>query len=172
MQRRESPLGTEGREKMAEYIEKQAAKEKLCGMCRWEGTSNCDDCEHPIDDIPPADVRPVVMCGECRWFDVTCFPNKDLYMPELRMGYCRSLGRDVQACWFCGTGEQKEDANSLMEAIERNTTKIVEKSNELLAEYIRHLQEKNKALDEELASLREAFLQATRGGRVDADEKD
>lgn len=43
---------------MTEYIDRQAAKEKLCGMCRWEGTSNCDECEHPIDDIPAAaDVR-------------------------------------------------------------------------------------------------------------------
>lgn len=65
-----------------------------------------------------------------------------------------------------------DDANNLMEAIERNTAKIVEKSNVIRAEYIRHLQEKNKALDEELASLREAFLQATRGGRVDGNEKD
>ena len=46
-----------------------------------------------------------------------------------------------------------DDANSLTEALKRNTTEIVEKSNELLAEYIRQLQEKNKALDEELASL-------------------
>ena len=65
-----------------------------------------------------------------------------------------------------------DDANSLTEALKRNTTEIVEKSNGILEEYIRHLQEKNKALDEELASLREAFLQATRGGRVDGDEKD
>ena len=65
-----------------------------------------------------------------------------------------------------------DDANNLMEAIERNTAKIVEKSNVIRAEYIRHLHEKNKALDEELASLREAFLQATRGGRVDGNEKD
>ena len=49
-----------------EYIEKQTAKEKLCSMCRWEGTSNCDECEHPIDDIPPADVRPVVR-GRWEW---------------------------------------------------------------------------------------------------------
>lgn len=65
-----------------------------------------------------------------------------------------------------------DDANSLMEALKRNTTEIVEKANGIYAEYIRHLQEKNKALDEELASLREAFLQATRGGRVDVEEKD
>jgi len=44
--------------------------------------------------------------------------------------------------------------NSLTEALKRNTTKIVEKANGIYIEYIRHLQEKNKTLDEELASLR------------------
>ena len=47
-----------------------------------------------------------------------------------------------------------DDANSLTEALQRNTTEIVEKANGIRVEYIRYLQEKNKALDEELASLR------------------
>lgn len=37
-----------------DLIERQAAKEKTCSMCRWEGTENCEECEHPIDDIPSA----------------------------------------------------------------------------------------------------------------------
>lgn len=49
---------------------------------------------------------------------------------------------------------RRADANSLTEALKRNTTKIEEKANGIYAEYIRHLQEKNKALDEKLASLR------------------
>ena len=69
-------------------------------------------------------------------------------------------------------GDGADDTNSLMEALKMNTTQIEEKANGIYAEYIRHLQEKNKALDEELASLREAFLQAKRGGRVDVEEKD
>jgi len=47
-----------------------------------------------------------------------------------------------------------DDANSLTEALQRNTTKIENTANRIYAEYIRHLQEKNKTLDEELASLR------------------
>ena len=70
-----------------EYIEKQAAKEKLCSMCRWEGTSNCDDCEHPIDDIPPANVRPVV---RGKWIKVGGF-----YTPG---------GDPVWECSECGKG--------------------------------------------------------------------
>ena len=37
-----------------DLIERRAAKEKTCSMCRLEGTENCDECEHPIDDIPSA----------------------------------------------------------------------------------------------------------------------
>lgn len=73
--------------------------------CRNCGASEC------VEKIPPADVRPVVLCGDCRWFNVTGYPDPALDMPELRMGHCFTLGRDVQACWFCGTGEHKEDAD-------------------------------------------------------------
>ena len=44
---------------MPEYISREAAKKTACSLCRWEGTENCEECEHPIDDIPAADVRPV-----------------------------------------------------------------------------------------------------------------
>lgn len=36
-------------------ISRYLAKEALCSMCRWEGTSNCDECEHPIDGLPAID---------------------------------------------------------------------------------------------------------------------
>lgn len=45
---------------MSEYISREAAREKCCSLCRWDGTSNCEECEHPIDDIQAADVREVV----------------------------------------------------------------------------------------------------------------
>lgn len=44
---------------MAEYIDRERARATVCSLCRWEGTDNCSECEHPIDDIPAADVRPV-----------------------------------------------------------------------------------------------------------------
>ena len=44
---------------MAEYIEKDKAKELVCEFCTWVGTSNCEECEHPVDDVPAADVQPV-----------------------------------------------------------------------------------------------------------------
>lgn len=57
-----------------------------------------------------------------------------------------------------------DDANSLTEALKKNTTEIVEKANGIYAEYIRHLQEKNKSLDDELALLRKRPMLELRGG--------
>lgn len=44
---------------MTEYIDRERARATVCSLCRWEGTDNCSECEHPIDDIPAADVRHV-----------------------------------------------------------------------------------------------------------------
>lgn len=45
---------------MPNYIDREKAREIVCDFCRWAGTSNCEECEHPVDDVPVADVRPVV----------------------------------------------------------------------------------------------------------------
>lgn len=39
-----------------EYITKDKAKELVCDFCQWAGTANCEECEHPVDDAPAADV--------------------------------------------------------------------------------------------------------------------
>lgn len=47
-----------------DLISRQAAKETVCSLCRWEGTENCDECEHPIYDIPSAQKRGNWIDGE------------------------------------------------------------------------------------------------------------
>lgn len=98
---------------MAEYMTKDAV---ISLFEKWsDGYAYIEipvqDAIRQVSAIPPANVRPVVLCDKCRWFDDIGYPNPDPEMPELRMGYCSILGRDVQACWFCGAGEQKEDAD-------------------------------------------------------------
>lgn len=62
---------------MTEYIDREKARATVCSLCRWEGTDNCSDCEHPIDDIPSADVRSVVMCKDCgHWNKENQHPSK------------------------------------------------------------------------------------------------
>lgn len=46
---------------MAEYIDKEA----LCHWCLETGPCYCDNCVMNREGIPAADVREVVLCGEC-----------------------------------------------------------------------------------------------------------
>lgn len=130
---------------MAEYIDKQAAIEAVNSVPAADWVSK--RYAEALKRIPPADVRPVV---RGRWIvhmsemfpaDSTiecdqCHEEQSAFISD---SFCPNCGADMREV---GT-----------EAIKRNTTKIVEKANGIYAEYIRHLQEKNKALDEELASL-------------------
>lgn len=50
---------------MPNYIDREKTREIVCDFCRWAGTSNCEECEHPVDDVPIADVVDVVRCKEC-----------------------------------------------------------------------------------------------------------
>lgn len=82
---------------MTDYISRIAGKEKCCSLCRWEGTDNCEECEHPIDDIPAADVREVVLCRDCRWW-------------RGEGTICKGIAIDFDADGFCCEGERKDGA--------------------------------------------------------------
>lgn len=82
---------------MAEYIKRQAAKDWFCPFCIFEG-NDCRVC--PMDKIPAADVRPVVLCRDCRHRD-----------PEDHK--CDSGQTERQGCpfkvadnYFCAYGER------------------------------------------------------------------
>ena len=75
-------------------------------------------------------------CGAHNRYDVVC---RDCYAQTRQFLYSKDEAKDA---W-----NRRADANSLTGALKRNTT-------EIYAEYVRHLQEENKALDEKLASLR------------------
>lgn len=51
---------------MKDLIDRKAAIKALCGMCRYEGTANCKECEHPINDIPSEDAVPAKDYRDCR----------------------------------------------------------------------------------------------------------
>lgn len=149
---------------MVEYIEKQATIDNIEKSFDKETILNRFVRKIAISAVrrmEPADVRHVV---RGRW-KVHC---DDIWPTESTQecSECHeevSLLIDCKFCPNCGA-DMREDANSLSEALKRNTTKIVEKANGIYAECIRHLQEKNKALDEELASLLNEADAGLRGG--------
>ena len=86
---------------MAEYISKQAFKEKYLA-CGWLPEMS----EEEFDAFPPADVAPVVRCKDCRHFEVDDgLPDRRLC---LRHGHRWTAPRPDD---FCSRGERKEAAN-------------------------------------------------------------
>ena len=67
-----------------DLISRQAAKEAVCCMCRWEDTGECDECEHPIDDLPTIDPVKHELSGE--WVPI-----------EMRYGF----GCGIFDCTIC-----------------------------------------------------------------------
>lgn len=74
-------------------------------FCQWAGTANCEECEHPVDDVSAADVAPVVhgrwekncdvaffwKCSECGCY---LFWRKEEYLlrNEDEPNYCPNCG--------------------------------------------------------------------------------
>ena len=58
---------------MNEYIDKREAKAEFCLWCMWKLSAKCKACNHPLDDVPTADVRPVV---HGRWLKTDALPHR------------------------------------------------------------------------------------------------
>lgn len=80
---------------MAEYIEREAAKEavKYIPWCDWKAVGDC------LDELPTADAVPVVRCGECLFNR----PRKEY--GEL---HCRILDAPMNNNDFCSYGERRD----------------------------------------------------------------
>lgn len=89
-------------------ISRYMAKEALCSMCRWEGTSNCDECEHPIDGLPAIDpvkhgkwIKNEDRCGwhcsECKEDNLYAYSwNCEKGEYEFQDRYCPSCGAQME----------------------------------------------------------------------------
>ena len=92
---------------MAEYIEREAVKQKyLC--CGYLPEMS----EKEFDEFPTADVAPVVRCKDC-----TKFEQNGKYYNGKPFGYCYhwdyeqgSSPNEVDGDDFCSYGERREDA--------------------------------------------------------------
>lgn len=90
---------------MKEYIEREAA---LLEIEEWADTfCECDYVwPHVIKSIrklPDADVRPVVLCGDCEFYGCR--------MDALReVGFCKRTDAITGAFDFCSHGEKREES--------------------------------------------------------------
>lgn len=82
----------------AEYVEKQALRDKL-----YEEDAITLKGVKVFNQFPSADVRPVVLCRDCKhkgWIQEPCHGKS--------IDYCRILERPVELRFFCAAGERKE----------------------------------------------------------------
>ena len=85
-----------------EYIEREAVNDLIEAECSPKVAAFLN---HAIDNIPAADVRPVVLCRDCKYncgtktwidHDITADCTNDHGYPPLD--------------WFCADGEKKEES--------------------------------------------------------------
>lgn len=82
---------------MAEYIEREAAIEAAKKSYLYFGFKAI------ISSIPAADVQHVVLCRDCKHWDIERFPN---YAKE-NEHFCLMVGLTTQDVWFCADGEKR-----------------------------------------------------------------
>lgn len=92
---------------MAEYIEREAAKLRIFEYgVRHRSNSSissaCENLERQMNSIPAADVRPVVLCRDCKYY----FKDADGYeMCENSEGYDH-----VSEDGFCAWAARREES--------------------------------------------------------------
>ena len=89
-----------------EHIEREAALRVLCDAC---GNAACPKgliprCSYyeKMQSVPAADVRPVVLCRDCKWCHAGYCEKYDDLIP---FGCANKPWED----WFCADGEKKEE---------------------------------------------------------------
>ena len=89
---------------MAEYIERSDALRAICDGCDYE--ASCDSpCQFAVGvaEMPAADVKPVVTCGECKHYIKRYWDNGRCYGT-----FCDIWNRDHGKTFFCSDGEKRE----------------------------------------------------------------
>lgn len=96
---------------MSDYISREKVVTQLCNILCCVDPQECqfqiphDGAEHcttvgAILDIPAADVRPVVLCRDCKWYDPV---NTDWCCTFVNGPICPTEDD------FCSFGERRED---------------------------------------------------------------
>lgn len=91
---------------MAEYIEREQAREVICGWCEYDSCPGYDyywdkcDAKRRLGDIPSADVQPVVHGHWIQNYETD--DGRQLRCSECGMVYWVGKGRDGNYCPNCG----------------------------------------------------------------------
>ena len=92
---------------MSDYISREAVNALIEAECSPKVAAFLN---HAIDDIPAADVRPVVRCRDCKHKGWVQEPEHGK-----SVDYCRLIERCVDKQFFCAAGERKTNCGAMME---------------------------------------------------------
>ena len=97
----------------ADLIKQRHGCKRDCGSCDFarDGDSWCEG-ELFITDvlaIPAADVRPVVLCRDCKWYKESELLTPNRFCFRLQDGDGNHIGYNFDDLDFCSYGERRED---------------------------------------------------------------
>lgn len=87
---------------MAEYIEREAAINEQKRFCGYLDNDMLYKLEIATRRIPAADVRPVVLCRDCKCYQQSHYIDKHME--------CARRGFPVHSVDFCSFGEKREES--------------------------------------------------------------
>ena len=82
---------------MSDYISREEAKAAI--RKKFPGLRERCEINEVLNSIPAADVRPVVLCKDCEWWE----KQKDS-----AQGRCALMGMYPTGGWFCANGKKEE----------------------------------------------------------------
>lgn len=90
---------------MAEYIEREAAIERL------EKLFQLQDCTARaiVEAIPAADVREVVYCKDCKWYEINELKKDGTEDRRYKPSVCMLAEQRREPNHFCADGEKREE---------------------------------------------------------------
>ena len=100
---------------MNDYIKRSDAIKTVCGDCEYYSTNDCEDCRlDRLTKIPAADVRPVVLCRDCKHAPE---PDESDYGLDVRFPddacpfNCPDHWYNVRPApeFFCANGERRKE---------------------------------------------------------------
>lgn len=88
-----------------EYIEREALKAEF-----EEDGHLSAYVEEMIDSIPAADVRPVVLCRDCKWYEINELKKDGTEDRRYKPSVCMLAEQHREPNHFCADGEKREES--------------------------------------------------------------
>ena len=93
---------------MTDYISREAVLTAL-----FNGEHNLyswDEIEDRLSAIPAADVRPVVLCRDCKWYEINELKKDGTEDRRYKPSVCMLAEQRREPNHFCAGGEKREES--------------------------------------------------------------